>query len=250
MKYNVILNHSELDSLIIELSKKYIFCSDFSFIKEENLYFHGWIDFEDDYINPLFVYSKNLYIQESKKYPDNSMFAKIRKYVKSQKYKGIMDSYKKVILDPNYTEIKFTGLNDFFIIVRNEKYGLFSVSRGIICNPCFDKILNPTEAVFPVIANNKLGYMDVAGKQIIPTEYEYDENAVPSFKDGIVEVEMELENHTLYRKIDHYNNVIYEEKRRKNRSLDYDNNYYTGEIVDYDILDAYEGDESNMWNTD
>lgn len=246
MNYYKLSNQNEKDSLIDTLTYKYFCQYDFSFLKEVDLYIHGWIDFEDDYKSPYFVYSK----MSKPDFPKNSIISRLTGLARIIKYKGIMDPYKKPIVEAKYTDIEFTGWQDYFIIVLNNKYGLYSFSRGIVCEPSYEKIFNPSEGVFPVVVNNKLGFIDAIGKQVIPTKYEYNKDVAYLFKDGLVEVELNSDFHTIILKIDHYNNVISEEKRRKNNDSDDENNYYTGGIVDYDILDAYEGDETNMWNTD
>lgn len=250
MKYIQLSTQEELDALIEKLTNRCFLAYDYSFLKEKNLFIHGWIDFEDDLKNPLFVYSRTIRPNELKEYPENSIFAKMRRYGSSRKFKGIMNHKKEIILAPTYKDIMFSGWQDYFILIKEDKYGLYSLSKGLVCETIYDKIMYPSEAVFPVAAKNKLGFVDVTGKVIIPLEYEYNSCTEPIFHNGIVNVIQKMGEHTFYIEIDHYNNVIYKEEYHKEDNYEFEPDFYYEPTVESDILDAYEGDESNRWNTD
>ena len=99
---------------------------------------------------------------------------------------------------------------------------------------------------------------DCFGNIVIPIEYLYWKRNPNAFKNGKVLVEKaeKDEEPILEYEIDHYNNIVSKEIRFKNMGGDDYYKYHglfsgsTAGFIDNDILDAYEGDSSNRWNTD
>lgn len=250
MLYTIINNQNELEDIINKL-----WWYKLSFLKEDGLKIYGYFHKEgkDKYDSGeyYFVFGRTLSPDDCKSLNNETIFAKLKKYGSSRKYMGLLDCSNNIIIPNQFQLIESMG-GKLFRVEKSNLYGVIDLSIGTICPWKYDKVLKLSEYTFGVVKDGKIGFMDCTGKLVIPMIYDYCESDDNCFIDGKVMVNLEKEDHTEEFEIDHYNNIVSEINKifLENDDYGYDEHYYTGSIVDYDILDAYEGDASNMWNTD
>ena len=142
--------------------------------------------------------------------------------------------------------------NGLFCVGKDNKNGIISSEGKVLCGAIYDKILNMSEYTIGIVKEKKLGYMDCFGHIVIPMNYVYLEKNPNIFHDGKVRVRNYMEEEGIVQEyeIDHYNNIVSNIHEWSLFEDDYDPFPSHPPIVDHDILDAYEGDEANRWNTD
>lgn len=198
-KYNKVLSQEEIPQLISDMKDRTgVWQWDFNFLLDTALLIKGWFitdmdvdDGEGNYVMPFFF----IYHLIS----DNNGLL------------GILDSKGKTILDCEYSTIKYSGWEDYFIIEKNGKYGMFSTSKGIICPVEYDEVTSFSEGVFGVVKENAIGYMDAVGNFIVPIEYVYYKDNLPvGFENGLLRLYSYTDNYKYLecKCIDHYNNII------------------------------------------
>jgi hypothetical protein len=240
-KYNKVSSMDEIPQLIEDMKNHTgVWEWDFKFLLNPSLLIKGWFitdmgvqDESGNYVMPFFfICHLN---------PSNGDLM------------GILDSRGKTILDSEYSSIQYSGWEDYFIIEKSGKFGMFSTSKGIICPPGYDEVTSFSEGVFGVVKEDSIGYMDAVGNLIVPIDYVYYKDNLPvGFDNGLLYLYSFTDNYKYldYKCIDHYNNII------KTGFIDDPVEEYNDFLLDhasdetYDKLDAYEGDPGNLWNTD
>lgn len=257
MIYRQIENKSELISFC-EYVKENGY-GDYSFLLKDNIIVKGLFNDDEAYDDSLpslyFVYARIIRPDEVS-VPKGSIFEKLKIYGSSGRYIGLLSERGEVIIPNNYTTIDYLGQR-LFRVGRDNKYGIINAEGKVVCGTIYDKVLELSEFTIGVVKNKRLGFIDCFGKMVIPMDYIYIEDNLNAFREGSVMVRKKCDNEGMIVQefgIDHYNNIvskIIEDDRR-----DYLNGYIdpcchpVDDNDNYDILDAYEGDESNMWNTD
>ena len=181
------------------------------------------------------------------------IFAKLPIYGSSRKYIGLKDHLGNDLLENIYEEIKFFYQTDkyaFFTIKKYGKVGIFRYSINsseIIVPPKYDSIFDAREYTWGYIIDDNVGFMTTTGQKITDAQY-INEEGFNIFVDGKALTQLNKpETCKVY--IDHYGNVIdfyYEEESTFSGN---GTGYYPfGDLPD--VLDAYEGDNLNLWNTD
>lgn len=248
MIYTIINSQNELDAIINKL-----WWNNLSFLKEDGLKIYGYFHKEgkDKYDSGeyYFVYGQTLFPNECKPINNETIFSKLKRYGSSGKYVGLLDCNNNIIIPNQFHSIEHIG-GDLFRVEKNNLYGVIDLYKGTICPLVYNNVLKMSEYTFGVVKNGKIGFMDCLGKLVIPLIYDYCESDDNCFFNGKVLVNLEKDDHTEEFEIDHYNNIVSKINFIYPENNNYEDQDYSGPIVDYDILDAYEGDASNMWNTD
>lgn len=252
MIYRQIQNRSELIS-IFELLQGEGTC-DYSFLLKEDIIIKGYFD-DDENEDPssasiFFVFAKIIRPYEIS-VPKGTIFEKIKIYGSSGKYIGLLSGKGGVVIPNCYDTIEYLG-NALFRVGRDNKYGIINSEGKVLCGTIYDKILDMSEFTIGIVKDKHMGYMDCFGHIVIPMNYVYLKKNENMFHDGKVMVRNYMEEEGIVQEyeIDHYNNIVSNIHEWSLFEDDYDPFPSNCRIVDYDILDAYEGDESNMWNTD
>lgn len=181
------------------------------------------------------------------------VFAKLPSYGSSRKYIGLKDYLGNDLLANSYEEIQLfyeTDLYAYFSIKKYGKVGIFRYSLNsseVIVSPKYDSIFDAHEYTWVYIIDNNVGFMTTSGQQITEAKY-INEEGFNIFVNGKALTQLNNpETCRVY--IDHYGNTIeyyYEDEPLFPKCYDDDSR-----CGDYsDKLDAYEGDYSNLWNTD
>lgn len=181
------------------------------------------------------------------------VFAKLPSYGSSRKYIGLKDYLGNDLLANSYEEIQLfyeTDLYAYFSIKKYGKVGIFRYSLNsseVIVSPKYDSIFDAHEYTWGYIIDNNVGFMTTSGQQITEAKY-INEEGFNIFVNGKALTQLNNpETCRVY--IDHYGNTIeyyYEDEPLFPKCYDDDSR-----CGDYsDKLDAYEGDYSNLWNTD
>lgn len=270
MKYIRVNSEEDLRQLESQLENENLFLPqyDCKFLREQGMFIYGYFIDENSAVH-LIDYGITVLADNTPNLPETSIFAKLRKYGSSKKYHGLVDVNGFVKVQPIYEG--FDILQDFNIIIcnKNGKYGLLSEEGRKLTDICFDNIFNAGENTIGFVENGKVGFMTSECKVVINPQYEHqldDQNHDANFNyfiNGFAFV-IKKDEFYLYRYIiDHYgimvkeaeplrynfddDNYSYDEEDRAEHNLG--TGYYPyGELPD--SSDAYEGDDSNRWNTD
>ena len=179
----------------------------------------GLIDFlNDDHIQVEGAFSANekLYVVYTKVVTPNEIeavkgkgiFAQLKVYGSSGKYKGIVDGEGNPVF-PNIYHSVLPFMNDVIKIEgKGNKFGLKKLSGEVILELKYDKIDSLGELVFAVTLNGKLGFMNLKGGTVIPFDYEaFDEEVV--FYNGLACVKKLMDDGSYrFGYIDHNNEVV------------------------------------------
>lgn len=176
----------------------------FTFVKDEHIQIEGaFAANEKLYI----IYKQVATSEEIEAVKGNNIFAKLKVYGSSGKYKGIVDGDGNSVF-PNIYHSILPFMNDIIKIeVKGNKFGLMRLSGEIILKPIYDRIDPLGELVFAVTIDGKLGFMNLKGETVIPFEYEaYDEDVV--FYNGLACVSKQTDNGSKFGYIDHNNEIV------------------------------------------
>ena len=259
MKYKKINNASELDEF---LHNEW---GNFSFINENNLIIKGvfYEEHEPDEYDGVELFFSDIWFEFGRtispdeiKAPKGTVFEKLRLYGSSKLYSGLLSRKGDVIIPNIFNSIDYLGAG-LFRVEKSKLYGIINTKGNTICELKYDKICDLSEYTIGVVKDGKIGFIDCFGNIVIPIGYLYWAKNPNAFKDGKVLVEKAEDDgeRVLEYEIDHYNNIVSKDIITKDIfGLDYydDFNPFSGSTagnIDHDILDAYEGDASNMWNT-
>lgn len=261
MKYQKINNTDELDELIQSLKQEW--WGDFSFLNEKSIIIKG-IFFEENehddidrlYSDIWFEFGRIIRPEENKT-KKGTIFEMLKSYGSSGKYSGLLSREGEVIIPNIYHSINYMGA-DLFCVEKSQLYGIVNIKGEIVCEVKYDKICDLSEYTIGIVKDGKIGYIDCLGNIVIPMDYLYWKRNPNAFMNGkvLVEKDEKDEEPILEYEIDHYNNIVSKEIRLKTWGGDDYYKYHdsfsgsTAGFIDNDILDAYEGDSSNRWNTD
>jgi len=255
--YKEFHNSKEIDAFFDLLNKELAFPIE-EWHKEKGLVLYGYIDNMEHRLPnySMLCFGKTMTPDEIASLPKVGIFASIKSYGSSKKYKGLRDIHGNVILDTQYEEILPLCEYDNDLILLVKKSGLYGLvkclSNGnevkVIVPPRYDKIFDAQEFTIGFVENGLVGFMDLEGNIVIPPIFQ-DLEGNNIFVNGKAEI-LRAGKHSIAYYINHYGNYVQDAYDYGNSS---DHNlgtmYYPyGDLPD--SSDAYEGDDSNRWNTD
>lgn len=223
-----------------------------SFICDDSIkvygYFHDLLPFP----NTIYYLIGKMLPPDNIKKSNAGIFQQLKFYGSSSRYKGIIDKEGNETIPRIYLDIQLFGYNDFVLLkTSNSKYGVSRLCGNMVCSPVYDYIYQFSEYVFAVETNRKVGFMNIKGEIVIPIEYDTlscRNEQYYKFSNGKAKVVKCLDGDYYEYYIDHYGNQI-----SMKSFIDIGNDYYSNDkmLDDYgNSLDAFEGDEMNMWNID
>mgnify|MGYP003308853274 CR=1 FL=1 len=245
MEYTSIDNEQDLSVLLEDLHAiSFLPSKMLSILNDRHYKFYG------HYNKEIFIIGATRTSDEIMNVPQNSIFANIKQYGSSKFYKGVVNLNGEFIIPAIYNSIEPFWRN-LIKVGRNNKYGIYNLFGTIICPIEYDCIYAVSEYVFGIRRRDKIGFMDTNGKIVIPVEYDYNSQFSFLFNQGKVLVQKDLDDVYAEFSIDHHNNIVDDYKIIRDFNY-YPSTFGSGTMYhgDSDILDAYEGDESNRWNTD
>lgn len=154
------------------------------------------------------VYSRIVTPEELQPIKGNNIFANIKLYASSGKYKGVVNGQGKPIIETQYYSI-VPFMNDIVKIeTKGNKFGLMRLSGEFILEPKYDRIDPLCELVYAVCKDGKLGFMNLKGEVEIPFIYEVTDREV-IFSGGLACVLKQNDNGEFkYGYINHKNQEI------------------------------------------
>lgn len=133
---------------------------------------------------------------------------------------GIIDYNKKVILEPNYEDIKSIYSSDKYIVKENEEYKIIDKDKNTILDTGFDEIVGMNGDNITIIKNNKYGVITVTGEEKIENQYEELKYAFADYyiakqdgKYGIINLNNEILLNIEYDNISYRNEEIIEAEK-------------------------------------
>lgn len=254
MIYREVRNPQDLDRLIYQINLLHFGKESQDFLKKEGRLIYGYfVNDADEVINEktLIVFGDYLSPNDIKPATSNSIFAKVKVYGSSQKFRGLMDTQGKILLRTQFESIN--SLLDTRLVDSVKGKSAVICSDGSLMSPIiYDRLYDAGENTIAFEINGKCGFMNSNAEIVIEAEYECERNY--TFENGFVRVKRMFDEDKYAYSIDHYGLIVsemefisenYESFTEHNLGTGY---YPYGELPDY--LDAYEGDESNCWNTD
>lgn len=255
MKYEYIhlASRDSIDSLFERINENLYIPIEEKWYMNPELTIHGYYHNRDigPYSGILFDFSKSISPNETKEQMlsavSHNIFATLKVYGSSGKYHGLADVNGKTIIPNNYERISLFvefGYRFFFLVERHGYMGVIDKDGKVIIPIKYKNIFEAGEFTIGFEINDKIGFMNLDGVVTIPAKYKIGYN-YNTFLNGKALVCLDSEN-GIPHFIDHYGVVVgYPEE-----SIDNTWDGSTAYNSDNDILDAYEGDYSNMWNTD
>ena len=261
MIYVPIDSETSLEDLRNRIEGHSFFTQSASFLDEKGLVIVGYYATEEDEIIFLEFAKTSLPNNDVKKV---GIFALLKDYAVSKRFHGIMNTRGEVLVPNIYTAITFIQYgHGLFVVCKNDKFGVVNEEGRVIIPLKYDKIIDVGEVTLGLVQNGLIGFADIAGNIIINPKYVYDEYRVYEYQNGVINVEgtfAEFEERVFTFNIDHYGNILTlpEEVVEEVDDWDSDFNYPehnlgTGYYPYGDLpssSEAYEGDDSNRWNTD
>lgn len=198
----------------------------------------------------LFLFGQTIRPDQIRPASNDTIFSNLKQYGSSMRYKGLRNFKGEIVLNNTYEDISIfyeTELSVYFLLRKSSKVGIIGYSYDKISElaQCrYDAFFDANEYTWGYIINNKVGFMSLNGE--IQTEAKYKiAEGYNIFINGKALTCIDSPNGVVHY-INHYGDCIgYPESDDDTTWLG--STAYQG---DSDILDAYEGDESNMWNTD
>lgn len=225
--------------------------------KEKGLKLYGYFQLsETSSLAPFFVFGQTILRGEIQK-PTAGVFTQLfesgKIYGSSKKFMGLKDIAGNTILQNTYEEISsFEDHQEekFLLIKSHGLYGLamYDSPCTIILPAKYERIFYAGEYTLGIVQNKKVGFADTTGRVVVnPIFTDFDGYNI--FKDGKALVTL-AETIDPYTKCycDHYGNQVVVESEYIE---DYPDSQYLEMLKSLrrDQLDAYEGEESNKWNT-
>lgn len=251
MEYVEIDNTTNLKDTIDQLNSLSCYTDSYVFLLADNLVIYGY--FKDSSIEHglgnLFVFGKTIRPNEIVPSPSNSIFAKLKQYGSSSKYKGLLNYKGEIILPNIYDEIHLFAYNRL-LIEKNGKFGVIDTNGKVLVEPKYDQIVDAWEYTIGVILNGKVGFMDINCNIIIEPKYCFD-SIDNNFQNGLIVVSEIIDEFKYQYCIDHYG-LIHGNIENITPEMDYEPPYedYINNNEYSDPLDAYDGDSDARWNTD
>lgn len=251
MEYIEINGAINLTDVANHLNALSFYTDSYEFLLAKDMVIYGYFkDSSTEYgLGNLFVFGKTIKPNEIVPSPSNSIFAKLKQYGSSSKYKGLLN-YKGEIILPNIYDGIYLFAYNRLLIEKNGKFGVIDTDGKVLAEPKYDQIVDAWEYTIGVVFNDKVGFMDVNCNIIVEPKYCLD-SIDNNFHDGLIVVSEIIDESKYQYCIDHYG-LIHGNIENITPEADYEppyedhinNNEYT------DPLDAYDGDSDARWNTD
>ena len=211
-------------------------------------YFSNGVNRATDF---LFKFSQTIHREDIPKLKPSTtnIFSMLEQYGSSKGYFGLKDAWGKLVLPNRYNSIELlfeTEVQVYFLVERISTYGVVNGEGKTIVPVRYERIFYAGEYTIGFVENGMVGFMSLDGKVIIPALYQ-DSEGYNYFSNGMALARLANNENACNHYMNHFGDVVgYPE---------YGDNHYgllgsTAYRGDSDILDAYEGDSSNMWNTD
>ena len=255
MKYNYhpISSRQELDHLFSQIDDYYGDHINFKWAKEDGIIIHGYYYNSDvsPLSNMMFDYSQvitpqDLKTQELKLSRDN-IFATLKLYGSSGRFHGLKDIRGNNILLNIYNEITLIDVfaySPYFLVKRGCYFGVVTDKGKSVLPIKYDRIFNAGEFTLGLKLDDKIGFASLNGDIVVKPSF-IDKEYYNIFNNGKALVCLTGAD-AVPHYINHYGEFIGHPDDEEDITWDGSTSY----IGDNDILDAYEGDASNMWNTD
>lgn len=251
--YQPISTIQELDHLFSQINDCYGAHINFEWAKDDGIIIHGY--FYNSDISPLsnimFVYSQVLTPLDLKthmpKLSKDNIFATLKLYGSSGRFQGLKDIKGNTILPNIYNDIILIDVfaySLYLLVKRGSYFGVVTGKGKSVLPIKYDRIFNAGEFTLGVKVDGKVGFANLNGDIIIKPSF-VDKSNYNIFNHGKALVCLNGTD-----AIPHYINHYGEFVGHPDDDEDITWTDSTSYIGDNDILDAYEGDASNMWNTD
>lgn len=251
MEYVEIDNTTNLKDTIDQLNSLSFYTDSYEFLLADNLIIYGY--FKDSFIEyglgNLFVFGKSIRPNEIVSSPSKSIFAKLKQYRSSSKYKGLLNYKGEIILPNIYDDIHLFAYNRL-LIEKNGKFGVIDTDGKVLAEPKYDQIVDAWEYAIGFVLNGKVGFMDINCNIIIEPKYCLD-SIDNNFQGGLIVVSEIIDEFKYQYCIDHYG-LIHGNIENITPEVDYEPPYkdYINNNEYSDPLDAYDGESDARWNTD
>ena len=250
MQYIAITDRTKLTELVDKLTVQSFYTKKYEFLLSNDLIIHGY--FKDNSLEygsgNLFVFGKTIRPNEIGRTPSNSIFARLKQYGSSGKYKGLLNLKGEIILPNIYDEITLFAYNRL-LVKKSGKYGIVDTDGKVLAEPKYDQIVDAWEYTIGFALNNKVGFMNTNCNIIIEPKYCID-SINNTFHDGLIVVSEMIDDSKYQFCIDHYG-LIHGNMENISPEEEYDPSYENFINDEYsDPLDAYDGDSDARWNTD
>ena len=102
----------------------------------------------------------------------SQVFVEYLNQIKKQQLKeGLINTNRKIIIEPIYDEISGYFINGFMRVRNNGKAGIMNENGEIVIPIEYDNVLDYKNGMFTAEKSNKWGIIDTENKIIIPFEY-------------------------------------------------------------------------------
>lgn len=250
MQYISITDRLKLKSLVVELEAQAFYTAKYEFLLSNDVAIYGYFKDESSEYGGgnLFVFGKTIRPDEITPTSSNTIFARLKRYGSSRKYKGLLNSNGEIILPNIYEEITLFAY-DRLLVKKSGKYGVADTDGKILAEPKYDQIVDVWEYTIGFVLNNKVGFMNANCDIIIEPKYCID-TINNMFHDGLIVVSEIIDDFKYQYCIDHYG-LIHGNMENISPDEEYAPPYENFNNDDYsDPLDAYDGDPDARWNTD
>lgn len=248
--YTEFKNDIEVDTFFERLNKE-LYVPIEEWHKEKGLVLYGYIDKKEHRLPnySMICYGRTIPPKEVESLPKAGIFAELKSFGSSKKYRGLKDIRGNIILDPMYEEIVPLCEYDNDVLLLVKRNGLYGVVKGfsngsnaqVLVPFRYEKIFDAQEYTLGFVENGAVGFMDLDGNIIIqPMFQDIDGNNI--FINGKAQIQS-IGNNTIPYFINHYGNFVMD-------AYDYDNisehnlgtSYYPyGDLPS--SSGAYEGDD-------
>ena len=169
---------------------------------------------------------------------------------------GIATSSKKIIITPQYDEIKKFTSNDMYA-VRDEGWKVVNKNNEVVVSSGFDDIAEINSDSITIVKDGKYGVISTSGTELIPAEYEYLKYAFDTYyivkkdgKYGLVDQSNYTQLKITYENITYRNDAGFIEADTEDFTTEvYDKNLelrLTGIINEVNVEDGY----IRVWEND
>lgn len=255
--YKQFNSNKEIENFFSEINK-HIYIQVENWYNHNGLYLHGCFYNKEEkgyFNNYLFCFSQTIESNKLQPLKNNLIFSNLKLYGSSHKYKGLKDIRGNVILSNQFDKIELfytTEITIYFKIEKNHKKGIYKFESDKIENIVpiqFEDFFDAGEYTWGYIKDGNVGFMSLEGKCITEARYKNSPDLNHFINGKALTCLNSSTAVNIY--INHYGDFIDFSENDDFTSEDFGlgtNNYPYEDLPDR--LDAYEGDESNFWNTD
>lgn len=172
MEYIEIAGVHNLTAIANQLNAQSFYTDSYEFLMANDMIIYGYFkDSSIEYgLGNLFVFGKTIRPNETVPSPSKSIFAKLKQYGSSSKYKGLLNYKGEIILPNIYDDIHLFAYNRL-LIEKNGKFGVIDTDGKVLAEPKYDQIVDTWEYTIGFVLNGKVGFMDINCNIIIEPKY-------------------------------------------------------------------------------